>query len=292
MSKKGFIIPTVWMIVLLVGSLVTSPIIYDKMEETKVMDIPENNPITRGIETIGENMERIVTIDKVSFDVDRALERRYEYDKYLIPNIIPKINLEQGIICTMEYAPVCCNGVTYPNLCYAIGKGCIEGVVTNGECEEKCPNIPNIVCAYDPCPNQHIPDARGCVNCASPCKEIITIPKVTTTTTIKTECIVDSDCIPLGYNKCLNGVCYIVEEPIVSPKPSSDESECRTNGDCPQIICVTTPCPYYECYLGKCNYIIPKIIEKPTTSCTSDYNCVTLGYNKCLNGKCILIEFP
>jgi len=33
---------------------------------------------------------------------------------------------------------------------------------------ETCPTI---TCIWDPCPGKHLPDAQGCINCASPCSE-------------------------------------------------------------------------------------------------------------------------
>lgn len=37
-----------------------------------------------------------------------------------------------------------------------------------------------VFCVTDPCPGQHLPDANGCVNCASPCS----VTTVHTTTTV------------------------------------------------------------------------------------------------------------
>lgn len=41
--------------------------------------------------------------------------------------------------------------------------------ITNPSEQEKL--CPPIMCVWDPCPGKHLPDANGCVNCASPCAE-------------------------------------------------------------------------------------------------------------------------
>ena len=45
---------------------------------------------------------------------------------------------------------------------------CGEGKCWDGNiCTTK--TCPTIYCVWDPCPNNHLPDALGCINCASPC---------------------------------------------------------------------------------------------------------------------------
>lgn len=107
--------------------------------------------------------------------------------------------------CIALWDPVCGkDGKTYSNACFAKLAG--EEIAYKGKCEEKecqtdadCPQLkcgpagtisakciglkakcmegkceiqscPEIMCVWDPCPGKHIPDQRGCINCASPCQ--------------------------------------------------------------------------------------------------------------------------
>jgi len=69
---------------------------------------------------------------------------------------------------------------------------------------------PKILCVYDPCPNRHLPDANGCINCASPC------PTNATTTA------------PSG-TVCGNGIC------------ESGENNSNCPADCLILPTTTTP---------------------------------------------------
>jgi hypothetical protein len=62
----------------------------------------------------------------------------------------------KGVVCTAIYAPVCCNGKTYPNQCTAKCCGFDEHACTPGACPpadpEPCPGCATVLCpaVYDP----------------------------------------------------------------------------------------------------------------------------------------------
>jgi len=185
---KGVVpaLPIIMLLISLVTVGVGLPVAYNKLEEVGLIDIPEDNIVARGIERAGEAIERAFTMDKGSFDAKKFAEREQEHMIYkdkevcekpkecekwceclepgvvCVPECIPptfccepeevKKEVKPGCVCSMEYEPVCCDGVTYPNLCYAKCNGCIN--YKQGPCETlelpKEPKVPEFVKRHEP----------------------------------------------------------------------------------------------------------------------------------------------
>jgi len=66
----------------------------------------------------------------------------------------------------------CISGPCYTLPCGSLAPIIIRPCSTTTTTTTSCPQI---ICVYDPCPGQHLPDAKGCINCASPCSTTTTV---------------------------------------------------------------------------------------------------------------------
>jgi len=123
---------------------------------------------------------------------------------------------------------------------------------------------PQIYCVRDQCPGQHIADANGCINCASPCP--------TTTTTTCLPCTQWTQPSPEWYTNCANrGGTVINPQPdncgcygppsctipttTTTPIFCTNDFDCPSGMKCTDYACPTCPqqsqCPY-TCIPGRC----------------------------------------
>ncbi len=147
---------------------------------------------------------------------------------------------------------------------------------------QRCPNVQ---CIWDPCPGNHIPDANGCVNCASPCKQCKSDEECPSP-----QCMPCPPDTPIGscpscpVYKCIDGQCRKLPSTPVCGNRICEEGEVDY---CPPCTTATPPC-MVPCYAGKC----PQ--DCPTTSTTIIKKCdanICRPYICCETANCPL-GFP